>query len=162
MPPALFDSHCHLDPMRFGAELPDVLARARAAGVTGMTVIGTRAADSEAAAELAAREQGVMAAAGIHPNDTGDLPADEWDRVVKLASSGRVNAIGETGLLNRLLAPLRLLRGERHTDGGDAVVLHRVQHHSAPPAADIEEAHSWLQSELAADEIELLLLCYFQ
>lgn len=93
-----FDSHCHLDPARYGADLPAVLGRARAAGVTRMQVIGTRAADSEAAAELAAREQGVMAAAGIHPNDTGDLPADEWDRVVKLASSGRVNAIGETGL----------------------------------------------------------------
>ena len=33
----LYDSHCHLDPMRFGAELPDVLARARAAGVTRLT-----------------------------------------------------------------------------------------------------------------------------
>lgn len=93
-----FDSHCHLDPARYGADLPAVLGRARAAGVTRMQVIGTRAADSEAAAELAAREEGVTAAAGIHPNDTGDLPADEWDRVVKLASSGRVNAIGETGL----------------------------------------------------------------
>lgn len=93
-----FDSHCHLDPARYGADLPAVLARARAAGVTRMQVIGTRAADSESAAELAARERGVTAAAGIHPNDTGDLPADEWDRVVKLASSGRVNGIGETGL----------------------------------------------------------------
>jgi len=93
-----FDSHCHLDPARYGADLPAVLGRARAAGVTRMQVIGTRAADSEAAAELAARERGVTAAAGIHPNDTGDLPADEWDRVVKLASSGLVNAIGETGL----------------------------------------------------------------
>lgn len=93
-----FDSHCHLDPARYGDELPSVLGRARAAGVTRLQVIGTRAADSEAAADLAAREPGVTAAAGIHPNDTGDLPADEWDRIVRLAASGRVNAIGETGL----------------------------------------------------------------
>ena len=58
-----FDSHCHLDPMRFGAELPAVLERAREAGVVGMAVIGTRAADSEAAAALAAREPGLVAAA---------------------------------------------------------------------------------------------------
>ena len=57
---AFYDSHCHLDPMRYGDDLPQVLARARAAGVTKMTVIGTRAADSLAAADLAAREPGLV------------------------------------------------------------------------------------------------------
>jgi TatD DNase family protein len=93
-----FDSHCHLDPMRYGADLTAVLARARAAGVTGMAVIGTRAADSEAAAELAAREPGLVAAAGIHPNDAAEAEPGEWDRVVRLVESGRVAAVGETGL----------------------------------------------------------------
>jgi len=94
----LFDSHCHLDPMRFGAELPDVLARARAAGVTRLAVIGTRAADSEAAAELAGSQPGIVAAAGIHPNDVAEAEPGEWDRIERLAGSGRVAAIGETGL----------------------------------------------------------------
>lgn len=93
-----FDSHCHLDPMRFGTELPEVLGRARAAGVTRMTVIGTRAADSEAAADLASREPGIVAAVGIHPNDVAEAEPDEWDRIERLAKSGRVAAIGETGL----------------------------------------------------------------
>jgi TatD DNase family protein len=93
-----FDSHCHLDPMRYGGEMDAVLARARAAGVTGMAVIGTRAADSEAAAALAAREPGLVAAAGIHPNDTAEAEPDEWDRIVTLVESGRVVAVGETGL----------------------------------------------------------------
>ena len=95
---AFYDSHCHLDPMRYGDDLPQVLARARAAGVTKMTVIGTRAADSLAAADLAAREPGLVSAAGIHPNDVAEIAADEWDRVVRLLSSGRAQAVGETGL----------------------------------------------------------------
>jgi TatD DNase family protein len=105
--------------MRFGAELPDVLARARAAGVTGMTVIGTRAADSEAAAELAGREPGVVAAAGIHPNDVAEAEPGEWDRIVRLAESGRVAAIGETGLdWYRTTAPAELQREyfDRHLE----------------------------------------------
>ena len=113
----LFDSHCHLDPMRFGAELPDVLARARAAGVTRMTVIGTRAADSEAAADLAAREPGIVAAAGIHPNDVAEAEPGEWDRIVRLAEGGRVAAIGETGLdWYRTTAPPEMQRDsfDRH------------------------------------------------
>jgi TatD DNase family protein len=93
-----FDSHCHLDPMRYSGELDAVLARAHAVGVTGMAVIGTRAADSEAAAVLAAREPGLVAVAGIHPNDTAEAEPDEWDRIVALVESGRVAAIGETGL----------------------------------------------------------------
>jgi TatD DNase family protein len=93
-----FDSHCHLDPMRYSGELDAVLARARSAGVTGMAVIGTRAADSEAAAALADREPGLVAVAGIHPNDTAEAEPDEWDRIVALVESGRVAAIGETGL----------------------------------------------------------------
>ena len=94
----LFDSHCHLDPMRYHGELPDVLARARGAGVTGMAVIGTRAVDSEAAAALAARESGVVATAGIHPNDVAEVEPGEWERVVALVAGGRVAGVGETGL----------------------------------------------------------------
>ncbi len=93
-----FDSHCHLDPMRYLGEVPEVVARARTAGVTGMAVIGTRAADSEAAADLAGREPGLVAAAGIHPNDVHEVAPGEWDRIVTLAEAGRVAAIGETGL----------------------------------------------------------------
>lgn len=93
-----FDSHCHLDPMRYGEDLPAVLERARAAGVSFLNVIGTRAADSTSAADLAERETGVTAAAGIHPNDADDANDDEWHAIVKLVESGRVQAVGETGL----------------------------------------------------------------
>lgn len=94
----LFDSHCHLDPMRFGGDLADVLTRARAAGVSGMAVIGTRALDSEAAAVLAAAEPGIVATAGLHPNDVHEADDAEWDRLVRLVASGRVAGVGETGL----------------------------------------------------------------
>jgi TatD DNase family protein len=108
---AFYDSHCHLDPMRYGEDLPHVIARARAAGVTKMTVIGTRAADSEAAADLAGREPGLVSAAGIHPNDVAEIAADEWDRVVRLLTTGRVRAVGETGLdWYRDFAPRELQR----------------------------------------------------
>jgi TatD DNase family protein len=127
----LFDSHCHLDPMRWGAELSDVIARARAAGVTGITVIGTRAADSEAAAELAAREPGYFAAAGIHPNDVAEAEPGEWDRIERLADSGRVAAIGETGLdWYRTTAPPELQREffDRHLRLAQRLALPVVIH----------------------------------
>jgi TatD DNase family protein len=76
-----------------------------------MTVIGTRAADSEAAADLAAREPGVVAAAGVHPNDVAEAEPGEWERIVRLVESGRVAAVGETGLdWYRMTAPHDLQR----------------------------------------------------
>ena len=126
-----FDSHCHLDPMRYGEELATVLARARSAGVAGMMVVGTRAADSEAAAGLAAREPDVVAAAGIHPNDVVEAGPDEWDRVVRLAESGRVAAVGETGLdWYRTTAPAELQREyfDRHLRLAQRLALPLVIH----------------------------------
>jgi TatD DNase family protein len=126
-----FDSHCHLDPMRYGGELTAVLARARGAGVTGMAVIGTRAADSEAAAELAAREPGLVAAAGIHPNDAAEAEPDEWDRIVRLVEQGRVAAVGETGLdWYRTTAPPEVQREffDRHIRLAQATGLPLVIH----------------------------------
>jgi TatD DNase family protein len=127
----LFDSHCHLDPMRWGAELSEVIARARVAGVAGITVIGTRAADSEAAAELAAREPGFFAAAGLHPNDVAEAEPGEWDRIERLAESGRVAAIGETGLdWYRTTAPPDLQREffDRHLRLAQRLALPVVIH----------------------------------
>jgi TatD DNase family protein len=130
-----FDSHCHLDPMRFGVELSEVLARARAAGVTGLAVIGTRAADSEAAAELAAREPGLVAAAGIHPNDAAEAQPGEWDRIERLVREGRVAAVGETGLdWYRTTAPAELQRElfDRH--------LRLAQRHMLPVVVHTRES----------------------
>lgn len=93
-----FDSHCHLDPMRYGGDTKDVLQRARAAGVLRMTVIGTRAADSEAAVQLSENEEGVFCAVGIHPNDVDDVDEKEWGRIKDLVDTGKVSAVGETGL----------------------------------------------------------------
>ena len=43
----LIDSHCHLDFPDLSADLPGVVARARAAGVTGMVTISTRVAKAD-------------------------------------------------------------------------------------------------------------------
>ena len=58
-----------------------------------MAVIGTRAADSEAAVQLSENEEGVLCAVGIHPNDVDDVDEKEWGRIEKLVGSGKVSAI---------------------------------------------------------------------
>lgn len=94
----LFDTHCHLDEPSFDGDRDAVLARARAAGLVGMLTIGTTAASSVAAVELAKRHPDVFAAVGIQPNYVAEEKPSDWESIVALAADERVIAIGETGL----------------------------------------------------------------
>ncbi len=94
----LFDTHAHLDQPEFDEDRAEVIARAQAAGVAEIVAIGTTAATSDACVRLAAEYDGVYAAVGIQPNYVHEAAADDWERVVKLADSPGVVAIGETGL----------------------------------------------------------------
>jgi TatD DNase family protein len=96
--PDLVDTHAHLHFPQFAADLPEVLGRARAAGVRRLVTVGTDLAGSAAAVALAQAEPDVWATVGIHPHDaaTGDEAA--LAEIARLAAEARVVAIGEIGL----------------------------------------------------------------
>ena len=62
VPPSLVDSHCHLDFPDFDGELPDILARARAAGVTRMVTICTRLENEPTVRAIAEAHDGALTA----------------------------------------------------------------------------------------------------
>lgn len=92
------DSHCHLNYKGLVEDQPSVLARARAAGVTRMLNISTRASEWDDVIGLAEREDDVMASVGIHPHEADIHPDVETDTLVERARHPRVIGIGETGL----------------------------------------------------------------
>jgi len=95
---SLVDTHSHLNHPRLLRALPDVLARARAAGVSAMIVVGYDLPSSRKAVELAESDADVWAAVGVHPHDAADVSQDDLSEIRALARSARVVAIGETGL----------------------------------------------------------------
>ncbi|MEO6593761.1 MAG: TatD family hydrolase, partial [Planctomycetota bacterium] len=74
----------------------DEHARAQAATVTHLLVVGIDAPSSRAARELT-RLPGVRWSAGLHPNDATRLDA-EWAEIEALARDPDCTAIGETGM----------------------------------------------------------------
>jgi TatD DNase family protein len=94
----LIDTHAHLDDVRFTADLPAVLERARAVGVGQVITIATTAPSSRAAIALAERWPMLRATVGIQPNNVAAAAPDAWDEVVRLANHPAVVALGETGL----------------------------------------------------------------
>jgi len=93
-----FDTHAHLDYPDYAPDLDEVLARARAAGITKIISIGTNLESSARAIGLAEKFSGVYAAVGWHPTEAAKAPEDLRPALRELARHPKVVAIGETGL----------------------------------------------------------------
>ena len=96
--PLFFDTHAHLDYPDYTADLPEIIARAQAAGITKIISIGTNLASSERAIHLAEKIAGVYAVVGWHPTEALAAPEDIRPALRELARHPKVVAIGETGL----------------------------------------------------------------
>ena len=94
----LIDSHCHLDFPEFAAELPEVIARAHAAGVGRMITISTRVAKYDVYRAIAEAQEAVWFSVGTHPHQAHEEPDVSVEHLVALASHPRCVAIGEAGL----------------------------------------------------------------
>ncbi|QIE42342.1 TatD family hydrolase [Rhodobacteraceae bacterium SC52] len=97
-PPALVDSHCHLDFPDFDQDRGDMIARARAAGVTRMVTICTKLRSEPAVRAIAEAHDGVFYAAGTHPMSVASEPMATTDELISLAAHPKFVGIGETGL----------------------------------------------------------------
>ncbi|TNC74581.1 TatD family hydrolase [Rubellimicrobium roseum] len=96
--PGLVDSHCHLDFPQLAADLPEVLARARAMGVERMVTICTRLRTEPQVRALAESHPGLFYAAGTHPMSAAEEPLATVEQLVGLARHPLMVGIGETGL----------------------------------------------------------------
>lgn len=98
LPPALTDSHCHLDFPELAGEIEGVIARARAAGVHRMVTIATRLSSAPAARALAEAHGGVFFAAGTHPMHAAEVPLVTPEELEAVAAHPKCVGLGETGL----------------------------------------------------------------
>ena len=94
----IFDSHAHYDDERFNADRDELLQRIHREGVEYIMTIGSDLASSRAACRLAERYDFIWFAAGIHPEQAGDAPADYREALKELAAHPKCRAIGEIGL----------------------------------------------------------------
>ena len=94
----LVDSHCHLDFPDFQKDFPDVLARARGAGVGTMLTIGTKLTEFERVRAIAQGADDLYCSVGVHPHEAGKEGVGEAAPLLDRAAHPKVIGIGETGL----------------------------------------------------------------
>jgi TatD DNase family protein len=93
-----YDTHAHLDYPDYAGDLPQVIERATAAGISRVITIGTDLESSRRAIRLSEQYSAVFAAIGWHPTNVLEAPGDLRPALRELAGHPRVVAIGETGL----------------------------------------------------------------
>jgi TatD DNase family protein len=127
----MIDTHAHLNDPRLLPNLDAILRRARAAGVSGIVVVGCDLPTSELAVRLAQEHAGLWATVGVHPHYAAGVDDNAMRQLRELARNDRVVGIGETGLdFYRGLAP-RLVQREaflRHLELAEEMGLPVICH----------------------------------
>ena len=139
----LFDTHAHLDDEQLIGDLDDVVARATAAGLVGIMAVATSADSAERCVQIANRFEIVQATVGIQPNYVAEAGERDWQRIVALADSPQVKAIGETGLDHYWdFAPIEIQREYfvRHVQLARRLQLPLVIHMRDPKLLDPQQA----------------------
>ena len=93
----MIDTHAHVHDAAFDGDRAEMLARARAAGVSLIVTVGCDVDDSRRALECA-RAHGLRASVGIHPHEAKDAPEDIAGALSPLLDDPCAVALGETGL----------------------------------------------------------------
>ncbi|MBF9046351.1 YchF/TatD family DNA exonuclease [Rhodobacterales bacterium LSUCC0031] len=109
-PPQIVDSHCHLDFDSLAGELPEVVARATAAGVTRMVTICTRLRHAPHVRAIAETHDPVFWAAGTHPMSAAEEPMATLAELEALARHPKFVGIGESGLDYHYTAESRMVQ----------------------------------------------------
>jgi TatD DNase family protein len=101
----LVDIGANLTHAAFQPDLPEVVERARRAGVACVVITGTAVDESLAATKLADRF-GLYSTAGVHPHHARDCGPSTIPALEEIAAHPRVVALGECGLdFNRNYSP---------------------------------------------------------
>lgn len=91
----LIDSHCHLYMGSWSKNMDDVLARAQERGVGKIICPGIDIDSSWQSLTIAKNHANVFAAAGIHPHDASNAPADFINQLRDIFTQPKIVALGE-------------------------------------------------------------------
>ncbi len=94
----LIDTHAHVYLEQFDEDREAVLSRAREAGVAVVVLPAIDVASIREAVRLCGRHDGLYAMAALHPSETKEATASDFDQVAAWCDHEKVVAVGESGL----------------------------------------------------------------
>ncbi len=109
----IIDTHCHLDDMRYDADIQEVLARAKVKGVEQFIIPAADPTTLQRAVDLSEKFDAIYFAVGVHPYDASNYDKEFLEPFVGHA---KCIAIGECGLdYYRLPKEPELIEAEKNS-----------------------------------------------
>lgn len=94
----IFDTHAHYDDEAFDGDRDCLLNSMQADGVGRIVNVGAGMETSEKTVALTEQYDFLYGAVGVHPNEVGDMIAEDMDRLAGWSERSKIVAIGEIGL----------------------------------------------------------------
>lgn len=94
----IFDTHAHYDDEAFDTDRDMLLSGMRETGVEYIVNVGASLASSKRSIALAEKYPFMYAAAGVHPDEVGELDEEKFEQLREWSKHPKVKAIGEIGL----------------------------------------------------------------
>lgn len=94
----IFDTHAHYDDEAFDGDRDCLLNSMQAGGVGRIVNVGAGMETSEKTVALTEQYDFLYGAVGVHPNEVGDMTAEDMDRLAGWSERSKIVAIGEIGL----------------------------------------------------------------
>ena len=97
----LVDTHAHLDFDDYDNDRPQIVERAKQAGVSSIITLGIEPPDWHQNIEISEQFDGMYAALGVHPNSADQATSQalaELERLCRSEGRRKIVALGETGL----------------------------------------------------------------
>jgi TatD DNase family protein len=133
----IWDTQAHLDDEQFTEDLPEVIQRAKEAGIENILNPGHSETSSIDSVKMAGKYEFIFAAVGIHPHNAKECTENTWELLNRLAQNPKVIAWGEIGLdYFRDLSPRDLQQKcfiqqiELANDAGLPIIIHNRDAHA--------------------------------
>jgi TatD DNase family protein len=94
----IFETHAHYDDEAFNEDRDTLLCSMPQNGIERIVNVGSNLKSTRQSIELARKYLFIYAAAGVHPNETGELDEESFKSLEEYCKDEKVIAIGEIGL----------------------------------------------------------------
>ena len=94
----IFDTHAHYDDEAFDQDREELIESLPAAGIETVVNVGASLESTKTTLALAERYSYFYGAAGVHPNETGELTEADMEWLKEICGRPKVVAVGEIGL----------------------------------------------------------------
>jgi len=94
----IFDTHAHYEDERFDEDRDELLGSMNPNGVGLIVNVGSSMKTSQSSIDLSEKYAYIYAAAGVHPENVGDMTAADILKLKEMSAHKKVVAIGEIGL----------------------------------------------------------------